>query len=117
VFADDDAMIRGLQRMTVGQLKHHLDRRLRAKADKTDMRRLERKIDARFGSIDARFDSIDARFGSIDTRFERIEARLASHDRRFDSIDEKLNALLQMAKRWHGEDRMTSTSTRSASGT
>lgn len=96
--------------MTVGQLKHHLDRRLRAKADKTDMRRLERKIDARFGLI-------DARFGSIDTRFERIEARLASHDRRFDSIDEKLNALLQMAKRWHGEDRMTSTSTRSASGT
>jgi hypothetical protein len=43
-------MMRGLSEpMTIEQLKKHVDRRLRMKADKADVRRLERRMDARFG--------------------------------------------------------------------
>ncbi len=75
--------------MTIDQLKRHVDRRLRAKADKTDVRRLERKMEARFGKM-------NARFGRVDARLDTIDARLASHDQRFDSIDDKLNSILKV---------------------
>jgi hypothetical protein len=72
--------------MTVDQLKRRIDRidrRLRQKADKKDVRRLERKMDARFAQIDARFAQMDARFSQIDARFEHLQRALERLNRNF----------------------------------
>ena len=69
-------MIRRSQRMTVGQLKQHVVHRLRKKADKSDQRRLERKIDARFAEIDSRFEDLDRRLRRFNRSLnERVDGQ------------------------------------------
>jgi hypothetical protein len=70
-------MTRGLSEpMTIEQLKKHMDRRLRMKADKADVRRPERRMDQPFGEVDARFGEIDARFGEVMRQFEGLRQQL-----------------------------------------
>ena len=70
-------------RMTLQQLKRHVDRRLAKKADKSDVRQLERRMNARFAQMDARFEQVDSRFAQVDSRFAQIESRLDQIDSRF----------------------------------
>jgi hypothetical protein len=80
--------MRGLpEPMTVEQLKKHidrLDRRLRTKADKADVRRLERRMDERFVAVDGRFTEVNARI-----------------DARFSSLNDKLTMILDILNRKH----------------
>ena len=80
-------------RMTVAQLKKHLDTRLN---------RMDRRNGKRFSAIDARFASMDARFESMDARFEAnagsVDKRFVSMAARFESIDEKLDVILGFVK-------------------
>jgi TATA-binding protein-associated factor Taf7 len=63
---DDDAKMRASREpMTIDQLKRHVDRRLRAKADKAEVRRLEKTIDGRLASTDRRTESIEDKLKSI----------------------------------------------------
>ena len=82
--------------MTVEQLEKHigrLDRRLRLKADKADLRRLERRMDARFAQLDARFAQVDARFEQVDARFEQVDARFGEMMRQFDGLRQQLTGI------------------------
>ncbi|MBZ5557412.1 MAG: hypothetical protein LAO77_09090 [Acidobacteriia bacterium] len=87
-------MIRRLREpMTVEQLKKHMDRRLRTKADKADVRRLERRMNERFAAVDERFAAVDARFVAVDARFDRIDARFGEMMRQFDGLRQQLNGI------------------------
>ena len=67
-------MIRRPQkRMTVKQLKQHVDRRFR-------------RVDKRFADIDRRFDAIDGRFEAVDRRFGEVLRRLDSMNARVDFV-------------------------------
>jgi hypothetical protein len=85
-------MIRRI-RMTVAQLKKHMDNRF-----KTVERRMNRRfaaVDARFTAVDGRLDAMDARFDAIDARFDRTDARMAVG---FESLDAKFDALFRILK-------------------
>lgn len=92
--------------MTIEQLKKHMDRRLRMKADKADLRRFERRMGKRFAGVDLRFDAlekglnarIDARFGSLndkltmilnilDRKYEHHQEILDVHEGRLQDLD------------------------------
>ncbi|MBI3493249.1 MAG: hypothetical protein HY047_15940 [Acidobacteria bacterium] len=112
---DDDAMMRRLpEPMTIEQLKKHMDGRLRTKADKADLRRLERRLDERFVRIDERFVAIDARFasvddrlGMIDRRFDALEKALnARIDARFGSVNDKLTTILNILDKKYDNHQM-----------
>jgi predicted nuclease with TOPRIM domain len=51
---------------------------------------LEKKIDARFDKVDARFTEIDARFDKVDARFNEVDAHLDKMDARFNEIEAKM---------------------------
>ena len=38
-------------------------------------RKIDHKLDERFGKVDGKFDKIDVRFEKIDVRFEKIDVR------------------------------------------
>ena len=66
----------------------------------SEIRSLDRKMDARFNSVEARFTEIDARFSEmnarfpeIEARFQKVDARFTEIDARFDSIESKLEAM------------------------
>ena len=69
------------KRVTVAQLRKHIDRRLRLKADKADLKALERRLDRRLGRKADKADlralerRIDMRFGQVDDRFARIDVQ------------------------------------------
>jgi hypothetical protein len=95
--------------MTIDQLKKHidrLDRRVRKKADKADVRRLERRMDERFVAVGLKFDAlekglnarIDSRFGLLndklttilnilDRKYDHHQEILDVHERRLNDID------------------------------
>ena len=61
--------------VTLQSISRRLDRverRLRTKADKADVRRLERRFDA----VDARLETLDKRFGTLERRHNSLEAKL-----------------------------------------
>jgi hypothetical protein len=64
--------------------KEHLALELGALHTEMDARfeSLEARFDARFEQVDARFESLEARF---DARFEQVDARLRGMDERVDS--------------------------------
>lgn len=92
-------MMRGLpEPMTLEQLKKHIDRmdrRLRTKADKADLRRLERRMNERFAAVDARFVAVGARFVAVDARFVAVDARFDRIDARFDRIDARFGEMMR----------------------
>lgn len=70
---------------------------------------MEQDIEARFSSIDRRFDGVDARLDSMDKRFDGTDSRLDAMDKRFDGIDARLDGidsrLDAMDKRFDGIDQ------------
>jgi hypothetical protein len=54
--------------------------------------RLDERIDARFGLVDARFAALEV---SLDARFEKIDARFVDVDKRFDEFELRLEAKLE----------------------
>jgi tetrahydromethanopterin S-methyltransferase subunit G len=66
-------------------------------ATRADLAALERRMDARFDIVDARFggrfDAVDAQFRSIDARFDAIDERFRSIDARFLAVDARFAAL------------------------
>jgi len=81
--------------MTIAKLHRKVDRierRLRTKADKSDIRRLER----RFNEIDRRFNAQEGRFARIDARFDTLEARMAIMEKR---LNDKLDLFLDNHER------------------
>ena len=70
----DDLRV-GLQRLT-GDI-HDLEERL------------DERIDARFGLVDARFAALEV---SLDARFEKIDTRFVGVDKRFDEFELRLEA-------------------------
>jgi hypothetical protein len=73
----DDLRV-GLQRLT-GDI-HDLEERL------------DERIDARFGLVDARFAALEV---SLDARFEKIDTRFVGVDKRFDEFELRLEAKLE----------------------
>jgi hypothetical protein len=69
-------MMRFSSRMTLEQLKRHVNRRLLKKADKSDLRRLEPKIDTRLAVVDARLEYLDRQLRRFNRSFnERVEGQ------------------------------------------
>jgi chromosome segregation ATPase len=78
-------MIRRI-RMTVAQLKKHMDNRFKT---------VERGMNRRFAAVDARFAGVDGRLDAIDARLDRTDARMAAG---FESLDAKFDALFRLLK-------------------
>jgi hypothetical protein len=59
-------------------------------ASKSDIARLEERLNTRFDAIDARFDQMDARFdrmeGRTEARFDRMDDRIDRMDDRMDQM-------------------------------
>jgi chromosome segregation ATPase len=72
----------GRIRMTVAQLKKHLDSRFKTS---------ERRMNRRFAAVDARFTGVDGRFARVEGRLTGVEARLAGLEGRFDAMDARLD--------------------------
>src|SRR5262249_28262660 len=64
----DKADVRRLERRV-----DRIDRRLRRKADKADLRRVERRMIIGFVAVDARFRKIDERFDAVERRFDELQ--------------------------------------------
>src|SRR5262245_20782082 len=79
--------MRARSRMTVAELKTHVDRRLRKKADKADLRALEERMNARFQAVDDRFQTVDRRFNAVMDKLERIEHKIGAQ---LERIEHKL---------------------------
>src|SRR5262245_8080934 len=69
--------------MTIEQLARRIERvdsSIRRKADKADVRRLERTVDIRFARVEKRVDRLEARINvmndSMNARFDRLERLL-----------------------------------------
>jgi hypothetical protein len=77
--------------MTIEQLKKHVDRRLRTTADKADVRRLERRMDERFGTVESRLGAVESRLDGVESRLGGVESRLGRVERGVDSLGEKLD--------------------------
>lgn len=67
-------------------------------ATTADISEFRETTEARFRSIDARFDSVDARFDSIDSRFGSIDSRFDSIDSRFDSVHSRLDNMVTVTE-------------------
>jgi hypothetical protein len=91
-------MRRSGTRMTVARLHRKVDRierRLRTKADKADVRRLERRMNQRFAAVDRRFAAIDARFDTLEARMaimdkrlhDKLDLFLDNHERRIQDLE------------------------------
>lgn len=61
---------------------------------KSDIARLEAKMESRFKGNDSKFKSIDARFNEVDARFNKVDAR----------FDEMMALLLKMDAKLHSMD-------------
>ncbi len=68
---------------------------------KSDIARLEAKMESRFKGNDSKFKSIDARFNEVDARFNEVDARFNRVDARF---DEMMALLLKMDAKLHSMD-------------
>jgi chromosome segregation ATPase len=73
---------------------------------RSDIRSLERKMEARFASLDSRFTSIDSRFSSIDSRFSEIDSRFAQQDSRFDALDSRLSRMELLLEEQNSNNRI-----------
>ncbi len=51
---------------------------------------LASKMDARFTSMDARFDTVDMRFTSMDARFDTVDMRLTGVEGRLTGVESRL---------------------------
>ena len=57
-----------------------------------DNKRIDDKLDDRFGKIDERFDKLDGRFGKIDDRFDKLDGRFGKIDDRFEEARKETKA-------------------------
>jgi chromosome segregation ATPase len=63
---------------------------------KTDIKDLDKKIEARFSSFQS---DVDKRFEQVDKRFEQVDKRFEQVDKRFQQIDDKLDKILERIDR------------------
>ena len=51
-------------------------------ATKSDLKKLEKKIDNGFSTIDGRFGEIDGKFGEVDDKFKKLENKILESEER-----------------------------------
>ena len=88
--AQAEAMSRALNAELTEELVTKTDLDASTAALKTDLRteirKLERKVDEGFAAVDERFAAVDERFAAVDGKFAAMRAELAALDAKFDSL-------------------------------
>ena len=94
--------MRARSRMTVAELKTHVDRRLRHKADKADVRRLEEKLEEKADKADLRrlearmvdrFNHVSLVLARIEQKLEDVERNTRHHKTILDNHERRLTDL------------------------